>query len=382
MLSFRLLPHVAAWPALVGELCRLAARAVVVDYPTRRSVNAFAGAFFAAKKGVERDTRPFAVFSDREIADAFAAHGFRVTARRPQFLLPMALHRAHGCGGLGARARRRVPRALGLTRRSARPSSCARSAMAEPHGDWALALFRKSVLKQRKLAELARVARPDGRPALPRPRVRQRRRQPAAAPARAALGVGRPDGRGGRRRSARSSRRTCTGRRRRRLPFADAAFDRVAVVDMLEHAPDEARVRARALRASRSRAAGSSSTRRTSSAPLLRRLRHAIGQTDEKHGHLRPGYTRRAPARRCSRRRVRAGRRTAPTRASSRSSSTPPSTSASSGSASASSAKGMVVTGADVAKHDKAFRLYGAIYPFVWAVSQLDALVPASAATC
>lgn len=115
VLSFRLLPHVGAWPALVGELCRLAARAVVVDYPTRRSVNAFAGAFFDAKKGVERDTRPFAVFSDREIADAFAAHGFRVTARRPQFLLPMALHRAHGRGGLG-RALEAVPRALGLTR--------------------------------------------------------------------------------------------------------------------------------------------------------------------------------------------------------------------------------------------------------------------------
>jgi 2-polyprenyl-3-methyl-5-hydroxy-6-metoxy-1,4-benzoquinol methylase len=114
VLSFRLLPHVGAWPALVGELCRLAARAVVVDYPTRRSVNAFAGALFDAKKGVERDTRPFAVFSDREIADAFAAHGFRVTARRPQFLLPMALHRAHGRGGLG-RALEAIPRALRVT---------------------------------------------------------------------------------------------------------------------------------------------------------------------------------------------------------------------------------------------------------------------------
>jgi 2-polyprenyl-3-methyl-5-hydroxy-6-metoxy-1,4-benzoquinol methylase len=114
VLSFRLLPHVDAWPALVGELCRLAGRAVVVDYPTRRSVNALAGAFFDAKKGVERDTRPFAVFSDREIADAFAAHGFRVSARRPQFLLPMALHRAHGRGGLG-RALEAVPRAVGLT---------------------------------------------------------------------------------------------------------------------------------------------------------------------------------------------------------------------------------------------------------------------------
>ena len=42
------------------------------------------------------------------------------------------------------------------------------------------------------------------------------------------------------------------------------------------------------------------------------------------------------------------------------------------------SAKGMVVTGADVEKHRKAFRAYCAVYPFVWAVSQLDGLVPAS----
>jgi hypothetical protein len=36
----------------------------------------------------------------------------------------------------------------------------------------------------------------------------------------------------------------------------------------------------------------------------------------------------------------------------------------------------MVVTGADVAKHGKAFRAYGAVYPVVWAVSQLDRLIP------
>jgi hypothetical protein len=42
---------------------------------------------------VEGNTRPFAVFTDAEIEGAFAARGFRVTARRPQFLWPMALHR-------------------------------------------------------------------------------------------------------------------------------------------------------------------------------------------------------------------------------------------------------------------------------------------------
>ena len=114
VLSFRLLPHVAAWPALVAELCRLAARVVVVDYPTRRSVNALAGPLFEAKKTVEGDTRPFTVFRDAEVEDAFRANGFRVTARRPQFFLPMALHRAHGRGGL-ARALESVPRATRLT---------------------------------------------------------------------------------------------------------------------------------------------------------------------------------------------------------------------------------------------------------------------------
>ena len=38
----------------------------------------------------------------------------------------------------------------------------------------------------------------------------------------------------------------------------------------------------------------------------------------------------------------------------------------------------MVVTSDDLARHRKAFRRYRLIYPLVWAVSRLDALVPAS----
>ena len=99
-LSYRLLPHVTRWPDLVAELCRIARRAVLVDYPTRRSVNAMAGALFDAKKRVEGNTRPFAVFADAEIEGAFARCGFRVTARRPQFFWPMALHRGLGIAPL------------------------------------------------------------------------------------------------------------------------------------------------------------------------------------------------------------------------------------------------------------------------------------------
>jgi 2-polyprenyl-3-methyl-5-hydroxy-6-metoxy-1,4-benzoquinol methylase len=115
VLSYRLLSHVRRWPELVAELARLARAAVVVDYPTRRSLNVVAGPVFRLKKGVEKDTRPFAVFRDAEIEAAFAAHGFAPTGRRPQFLLPMAFHRAAGSAVL-ARALERVAGVAGLTR--------------------------------------------------------------------------------------------------------------------------------------------------------------------------------------------------------------------------------------------------------------------------
>jgi 2-polyprenyl-3-methyl-5-hydroxy-6-metoxy-1,4-benzoquinol methylase len=114
VLCYRLLPHARRWRELAGALARLARRAVLVDYPTRRSVNAVAGPLFGAKKGVERDTRPFRVFADSEVEAAFAAHGFWPTARRPQFLLPMALYRGLGSAAV-ARGLERPARRLGLT---------------------------------------------------------------------------------------------------------------------------------------------------------------------------------------------------------------------------------------------------------------------------
>ena len=128
-LAFRLLPHVTRWPALVAELCRVATRAVIVDYPTKRSVNVVSGALFSLKKGVEKDTRPFTVFRDAEVAAAFAASGFRTTARRGQFAAPMALHRAHGSATFG-RVLEGAARALGLRRLLGSPVI----ARAERHG--------------------------------------------------------------------------------------------------------------------------------------------------------------------------------------------------------------------------------------------------------
>ncbi len=114
VLSYRLLPHVVEWRELVRELCRVARRAVVVDYPTTRSVNAVSGLLFGLKKGVEGDTRPFTVFKDAEIATALSDHAFRVTARRPEFAFPMALHRGLGLAPV-SRALEGAARAVGLT---------------------------------------------------------------------------------------------------------------------------------------------------------------------------------------------------------------------------------------------------------------------------
>ncbi len=248
--------------------------------------------------------------------------------------------------------------------------------MAEPANEreWAVALFRRSVLKQRKLAEVARMLGPTA--------------------GLRCLDLGSDNGvvslhlregggswaSGDLTEEAVGSIRSLVGGdvhlvRGDRLPFPDASFDRVAVVDMLEHIPDEvafARELARVTKPGGLLVVNTPHLKRTA----LRRLRHALGQTDEKHGHLRPGYTPErlrellGPAFEIERQRTysrffseavdtaihwgmqRLGKE--------------------------SSAKGMVVTGDDLARHRKLFRAYGAIYPIVWAATRLDTLVPAS----
>jgi hypothetical protein len=74
-----------------------------------------AGSLFGLKKGIEGDTRPFTVFKDRAIEDAFDESGFSPTGRRAQFLFPMALHRAARSAGL-ARVLEGAGGALGLRR--------------------------------------------------------------------------------------------------------------------------------------------------------------------------------------------------------------------------------------------------------------------------
>ena len=119
VLSFRLLPHALRWRELVAELCRLAGRAVVLDYPDKRSVNVIAPQLFRWKRRVEANTRPYRCFTRREVLGELARHGFGRPALVPQFLAPMAAHRALGRATGSAALSRAVERAsgaLGLTR--------------------------------------------------------------------------------------------------------------------------------------------------------------------------------------------------------------------------------------------------------------------------
>ena len=115
VVCFRLLPHSVSWTGLIGELCRVARRSVVLDYPSLRSANIMARRLFKLKRSVELNTRGYIMFTPREIHTAFAEHGFKVREERPQFLLPMAAHRLTGRVGL-SRAAETPGRLLGLTR--------------------------------------------------------------------------------------------------------------------------------------------------------------------------------------------------------------------------------------------------------------------------
>jgi SAM-dependent methyltransferase len=115
VVCLRLLPHSVWWTGLIRELCRVARQSVLLDYPSLRSVNILAGRLFKLKKGIELNTRGFIMFTPREIDAAFEDCGYRVEAERPQYLLPMALHRWLDTAPLSRVAE--VPgRYLGLTR--------------------------------------------------------------------------------------------------------------------------------------------------------------------------------------------------------------------------------------------------------------------------
>ena len=96
VVSFRMLMHTPEWQRCVAELCRVAARLVIVDYPSATSVALFESLARRAMHGAGMKTEPYRVFTRGMIADAFDRNGFRIRSVHRQFVLPIALHKAIG----------------------------------------------------------------------------------------------------------------------------------------------------------------------------------------------------------------------------------------------------------------------------------------------
>ncbi|MBE9069023.1 methyltransferase domain-containing protein [Leptolyngbya cf. ectocarpi LEGE 11479] len=115
VISYRFLAHVTRWQEFLKELTRVASRAVMVDYPTVRSVNAIAPALFKFKKGLEGNTRPFICYQEPDITNFCQSLGWRQRQRYAQFFWPMVLHRTLGNPTLSS-GLELAPRLTGLTK--------------------------------------------------------------------------------------------------------------------------------------------------------------------------------------------------------------------------------------------------------------------------
>jgi len=157
------------------------------------------------------------------------------------------------------------------------------------------------------------------------------------------------------------------------LPFADGEFDLVVVADMIEHVEHEAafvKELARVLKPGARLVVNTPHARNTA----LRKLRLGLGQTDLKHGHLRPGYTRESLGALLG-----SSFEVVESKTYTKAFSETVDTAMQWGLESLGkkgSKKGVVVTGGDLDRHAKLFTAYSAIFPFVWAFSRLDALLP------
>lgn len=115
VMAFRLLPHANQWQRLIEEMCRVAGKAVVFDYPDRRSANILYDLLFNLKKNMEGNTRTYTLFSRKEISSELAANNFDIPVLRPEFFVPMVIHRKLQNPKI-SRALEAVSRCTGLTK--------------------------------------------------------------------------------------------------------------------------------------------------------------------------------------------------------------------------------------------------------------------------
>jgi ubiquinone/menaquinone biosynthesis C-methylase UbiE len=93
VVSLRLVMHAPDWRACVAELCRVADRLVILDYPSRRSVARVQSTARSILHSLGVRTEPYRVLSHGDVVEALQRSGFRVRSVHRQFVLPIAFHK-------------------------------------------------------------------------------------------------------------------------------------------------------------------------------------------------------------------------------------------------------------------------------------------------
>ena len=96
VVCLRVLMHTPDWRRCLGELCRVAERLVIFDYPSATSVALLHSASRRALHAMGGRTEAYRVFTDRTIRQALDESGFRVRSVHRQFVMPIQLHRIIG----------------------------------------------------------------------------------------------------------------------------------------------------------------------------------------------------------------------------------------------------------------------------------------------
>ena len=159
-----------------------------------------------------------------------------------------------------------------------------------------------------------------------------------------------------------------------RTEFPDDYFDVIVIIDFLEHIEDDGGFVEELSRIRKPDGILIANVPHYKAGSPIRRLRLAVGLSDEKHGHLRPGYTTDSLTGTLLPRFIVEKRHTYSKffvelfdvavswyldRAK----------------GGETSSKGNVVTAHDMKTYAKQFRLYSMIYPFVWCLGQVDRLL-------
>lgn len=160
----------------------------------------------------------------------------------------------------------------------------------------------------------------------------------------------------------------------RRTIFKDNEFDRVVIIDFLEHIQTDKEFITELFRIIKPNGELIINVPHTKNS-LLRKFRIAIGQTDEKHGHVRQGYTVESLMKLMEGRFSLISYKTYSKFFSECIDTLVAFTFDLLKKGETKSKKGLIVTEQDLSRYQKLFRAYSIIYPVVWFFAKLDVLL-------